>query len=75
MFEPISKASRYRKGLTYLKNWETTNQNQTIYSQKLKIRGHKCKIKGNYLTKNRKEQSRIKESARKQYIFINNYIQ
>ena len=30
------KARRYSKGLTYLKNRATTNQNQIIYSQKLK---------------------------------------
>ena len=29
-----AKASRYRKGLAYLKNRETTHQNQTIHSQK-----------------------------------------
>ena len=27
-----AKASRYRKGLTYLKNRATTNQNQTLHS-------------------------------------------
>ena len=30
-----AKASRYRKGLTYLKNRATTNQNSTLHSKKL----------------------------------------
>ena len=34
-----------------LKNRATTNQNQTLLSQKLKRRGHKHKIKGNHPTK------------------------
>ena len=35
VFEPNdyqAKASRYRKGLTYLKNRATANQNQRLYS-------------------------------------------
>ena len=51
-----AKAIRYGKGLTYLNNRATTNQNQTIHSQKLKKRGHKHKIKGNHPTEKRKEQ-------------------
>ena len=51
LYDHQAKASRYRKGLTYLKNRATTNQNQTLHSQKLKRRGHKHKIKGNHLTK------------------------
>ena len=36
LFDYQSKASRYRKGLTYLKNRITTNQKHTIDSQKPK---------------------------------------
>ena len=49
-----AKASRYRKGLTYLENRENTNQNQKIYSQELKRRIHKHKIKKNHPTKKKK---------------------
>ena len=45
------KASRYKKGLTYLKKKATANQNQTKHSLKLKKRGHKCNIKGNHSNK------------------------
>ena len=63
-----AKASRNRNGLTYLKNRATTNQNQTMHSQKLK-RGHRHKIKGKYPTKKKKEtnkQRRNIESTGKQ---------
>ena len=50
-----SIASKYRKGLTCLKNRASTNQNQTIHSQKLKRRVHKHQLKGNHPTKKRKE--------------------
>ena len=60
-----AKASRYKKGLTYLKNRVITNQNQTIHSQKLK-RGHNHKIKGNHPTKKVKEQRRNIKSTGKQ---------
>ena len=49
LYEYQSKVSRYRKGLTYLKNSVTTNQNQIIHSKKLKSR-RKYKIKGNLPT-------------------------
>ena len=49
-----------------MKNGETTNRNQTLYSQKCKRRGHKHKINGNHPTKKRKEQCRIIESTGKQ---------
>ena len=48
LYDHQAKASRYGQGLTYLKNRETTNQNQTLHSQKLKRKGHKYKIKGNH---------------------------
>jgi len=51
-----------------LKNRITTNQNQIIHSQTLKRRGHKNKIKGNNLTKRRKEQRRKIESMFKMAI-------
>ena len=60
------KASRYRKGLTYLKNRSTTNQNQTLCSQKLKGRVLKHKINGNRPTKKRKEEKKNIESTGKQ---------
>ena len=66
LYDYQAKASRYRKGLTYLKNRETTNQNQIIHSQKLRRRGHKHKIKGNNPIKKRKEQRRNTESTGKQ---------
>ena len=43
-----AKASRYREGLTYLKNRATRNQNQTLHLQKLKRKVHKDKIKGHH---------------------------
>ena len=49
------KASRYRKGLSYLKNSATTNQNQTNLSQKLK-RGCKHELKGNNPIQKKKEE-------------------
>ena len=59
-----AKAGRYRKGLAYLKNRATTNQNQTLYSQKLKRRGHKHKIKGNHPTKNKQTNKQTKKQRR-----------
>ena len=64
LYDYRSRASRYRKGLTYLKNRATTNQNPTTHSQKLKRREHNNKIKGNYPTKKKtkkgtKERHRI----------------
>ena len=61
-----AKASRYRKGLTYLKNRATTNQNQTLHSQKLKRKALKHKINGNHSTKKRKEEKRDIKSTGKQ---------
>ena len=43
----MSKANRYSKGLTYLKNRVTTNQKHTLDPQKSKRREHKHKVKGN----------------------------
>ena len=55
LYDYQAKASRYRKGLTYLKNRATTNQNKTLHSQKLKRKGQEHKINENYTTKNRKK--------------------
>ena len=70
LYDYQAKASRYRKGLTYLKNRETTNQNQTIHPQNLKRRGHKHKNKrissSQKKKKKRKEQRRNIESTVKQ---------
>ena len=56
LYDYQAKASRYRKGLTYLKNRATTNQNQTLHSQKLKRKVLKHKINGNHQTQKRKEE-------------------
>ena len=58
LYDYQAKTSRNRKGLTYLKNSGTRNQNQKINSQKLKRRGLKCKIKVKHPTKKRKAQRR-----------------
>ena len=51
LYDYLAKASRYMKELTYLKNRATTNQNQTLHSQKLKIKVLMHKINGNHPTK------------------------
>ena len=58
-----AKTHNYRKGLAYLKNRATTNQNQTLLSQKLKRKVVKQKIIGDHPTKKRKEEWRIIEST------------
>ena len=64
LYDSQAKASRYRKGLMYLKNRATTNQNQTIHPQKLKRR-HKHKMKSsNQKKKGTKEQYRINWKTR-----------
>ena len=63
LYDYQSTASRYRKGLTYLKNRVTTNQKHTIDSQKTKRREHKHNIKGN--SQNRKEKTKRKVQRRK----------
>ena len=57
-----AKASRYRKGLTYLKNRAITDQNQTLYSQKLKRKIEKHKLNGNHPTKKKKKERKEKHS-------------
>ena len=70
-----AKASKYRKGLTCLKNRATTNQNQTIHPQKLKRRGHGHKIKAKHPTKKGKEQIINTESSGKMFkMAINIYL-
>ena len=66
LYDYQAKVSRHRKGLTYLKNRATTNQNETLHSQELKRKVHKHKINGNHPTKKRKEQRRNIESTGKQ---------
>ena len=60
-----AKASRYEV-LTYLKNRETTEQNGTSHSQKLKRTTliHKTNVK--HPNKKRKQEKRNKESTGKQ---------
>ena len=60
-----AKASRYMKGLTYIKNRATTNQNRILHSQKLKRKALKHKINGNHPTQKRKNK-RETESIGKQ---------
>ena len=66
LYDYQAKASRYRKSLTCLKNRATTNQNQTLHSQKGKRKVLKHKINGNHPTKKRKEEKRNIESTGKQ---------
>ena len=66
LYDYKAKASRYKEGLTYLKNRTTTNQNQTLHSQKLKRKVLKHKINGNHSTKKIKEEKRNIESTGKQ---------
>ena len=66
LYDCQANASRYRKGLTYLRNRITANQNQTLHLQKLKRKVHKHKINGNQPTKKRKEERRNIESTGKQ---------
>ena len=66
LYDYQAKASRYRKGLTYLKNRATTNQNQILHLQKLKRKALKHKTNGNHPTKKRKEDRRNIESTGKQ---------
>ena len=66
LYDYLAKASRYMKELTYLKNRATTNQNQTLHSQKLKRKVLKHKINGNHPTQKRKEEKRNIESTGKQ---------
>ena len=61
-----AKTHNYRKELAYLKNRATTNQNQTLHSQKLKRKVLKHKINGNHPTKKRKKEKRSIESTGKQ---------
>ena len=51
LYDYQAKASRHRKELPYLKNGATTNQNQTLHSQKLKRKAVKHKINGNHPNK------------------------
>ena len=64
LYDYQAKASRYRKELTYLKNRATTNQNQTLHSQKLKRKVLKHKINRNHPTKKRKENHRVNWKTR-----------
>jgi len=72
------KQSRYRKGLIYLKNRATTNQNRTLHSQKLKRKVFKHKINGHHPSKKRKKMSKRITGKKVQngskYIFVNNYL-
>ena len=66
LYDYQAKERKYRKELTYLKNRATTNQNQTLHSQKLERKILKHKISENHPTKNRKEAGETIESTGKQ---------
>ena len=63
LYDYQAKASRYRKGLTYLKNKATTNQNQTFHSQELKRKVLEHKMEN---IQPKKEKKRNIESSGKQ---------
>ena len=60
-----AKTHNYGKGLAYLKNRATTSQNQTLHSQKMKIKKKTLKqiITRDHPTKKRKEEWRTIEST------------
>ena len=64
IYDYQSKASRYRKGLTYLKNRVTTNQKYIIVSPKIKRREHKDKTKENHQTTEGKTERKRKGQRR-----------
>ena len=65
LYDYQAKAHRYQKGLTYLKNRATTNQNQTLHSKKLKSIQEQNKWKP---SKQKKEEKRNMESTGKQVL-------
>ena len=75
LYDYQAKASRYSKGSTYLKNRATTNQNQTLHSQKMKRKLLKQKINGNHPNKKkgRMEKQRINWKTRFK-MAINTYL-
>ena len=64
LYDFQAKASRYRKGLTYLKNRATTNQKQTLHSQKEKDTSIKEKKVLQPKKKGIKEKTRINQKTR-----------
>ena len=60
------KASRYRKGLTYLKNRVTTNQKHTIDSQKPKEKSMSTIQEKTIKLQKEKEKERNKEEIQNQ---------
>ena len=75
LYDYQAKASKYRKGLTYLEKRATINQKQILHSQKLKRKGQKHKIKGNHPTKKRKEQRRNRINWKTKFkMAINTYL-
>ena len=65
LYDYQSKASRDRKGLTYLKNRTTTNQKHTIDLWKPKRREHKYNTKENHQTT--KGKTKEKKGKKKKY--------
>ena len=62
IYDYQTKAIRQRKGLTYLKNRATTDQNQTLQSQKLKRKVLEHKINGNHPTTTTKKEMKKRET-------------
>ena len=62
----MTKTSRYRKGLTSLKNRVTTNQKHTVDSLKPKRREHKHNVKGNHQTTREKKKEKEKERSKEE---------
>ena len=66
LYDYQAKASRYRKGLTCLKNRANTNQTEHYNHKSGKEKYSSIKINGNHPTKKRKEEKRNTESTGKQ---------
>ena len=65
----------YGKGLTYVKNRATTNQNQTLHSQKLKRKTLKHEISRNHPTKKRNEEGKHRINWKTRFkMAINTYL-
>ena len=74
LYDYQAKASRYRKGLKYLKNRATANQNGTLHSQKLKRKVLMHKINGNHPTQKRTEKKHRINWKTRSKMEINTYL-
>ena len=64
LYDYQAKASRYRKGLTHLKNRANTNQSQTLHSQKLKRKVTRAQNKWKSSNQKRKERRNIESTGK-----------